>query len=404
MLSILLLYIIHTTDAYSASSVDYRHMPILKKKTSRKARVDSTRKKTALADNSTVWSCNEWDPLEEVVVGIVDGATVPEWSPEVEATTPTHAQEFFKKYGGKSFPKKMVEQAARALDNLVKTLTELGITVRRPRPLNFSKKYETPWWKSRGLYAAMPRDVYMVVGDTIIEAPMAWRTRYYESFAYRELINEYFAAGAHWLVAPKPSMAGDFYNTWYDIHTPILYDEKQFVIRNSEIAFDAADFTRCGRDIFVQKSNVTNTMGIEWVRRHLGSEYNVHVVEFGDMHPMHIDTTIVPLAPGKLLINPTWVKDIPAPLNSWDILVAPEPVKPFDLGLYFSSDWLTINVLSIDEKRVIVEEQEAPLIKALKGWGFEPIPIPFRDFYPFVGSIHSATLDVRRRGTLQSYF
>jgi glycine amidinotransferase len=298
----------------------------------------------------------------------------------------------------------MIEKAAEELNGLVKVFTDLGITVRRPSPLDFSKKYQTPWWESHGLYAAMPRDVFMVVGNAIIEAPMAWRSRYFESFAYRGLMNEYFASGAHWLAAPKPSMEGEFYNKWYSSEKPMIYDEKQFVIRNSEIAFDAADFTRCGRDIFVQKSNVTNTMGIEWVRRHLGPDYRVHTVEFGDMHPMHIDTTIVPLAPGKLLINPTWVKEIPAPLDSWDILVAPEPVSPFDSGLYFSSDWLTINMLSIDEKRVIVEEQEVPLIKALKRWGFEPIPIPFRNFYPFGGSVHCATLDIRRRGTLESYF
>jgi len=119
---------------------------------------------------------------------------------------------------------------------------------------------------------------------------------------------------------------------------------------------------------------------------------------------MHIDTTVVPLAPGKLLINPEWVTDIPKMFKSWDILVAPKPVKPFDSCMYFSSDWLTINMLSIDEKRVVVEEQEEPLIRALQKWGFEPIPIPFRHFYSFGGSVHCATADIRRRGTLKSYF
>ena len=90
--------------------------------------------------------------------------------------------------------------------------------------------------------------------------------------------------------------------------------------------------------------------------------------------------------------------------KSWDVLIAPPPAKPFDSALYFSSDWLSINVLSIDEKRVIVEQEETTLISALKKWGFEPIPVPFRDFYPFGGSVHCATLDMRRRGPLQSYF
>ena len=35
-----------------------------------------------------VSSYNEWDPLEEVVVGTADGAHVPAWSPMIAATTP----------------------------------------------------------------------------------------------------------------------------------------------------------------------------------------------------------------------------------------------------------------------------------------------------------------------------
>jgi glycine amidinotransferase len=65
---------------------------------------------------------------------------------------------------------------------------------------------------------------------------------------------------------------------------------------------------------------------------------------------------------------------------------------------------LSMNVLSLDEKRVMIEKGEETLIQDLKNWGFEPIPCSFRNFYSFGGSFHCATLDVRRRGTLQSYF
>lgn len=37
-----------------------------------------------LNDRSPVWSCNEWDPLEEVIVGRVEGATVPKFTVEVK--------------------------------------------------------------------------------------------------------------------------------------------------------------------------------------------------------------------------------------------------------------------------------------------------------------------------------
>ncbi|MES2931170.1 MAG: amidinotransferase [Patescibacteria group bacterium] len=358
-----------------------------------------------MKDSSPVWSCNEWDPLEEVIVGSVEGAIVPELDEAVDAIMPEHAEWFFREYGGKPFPEDMIQKATVELDNLSNVLSDLGVTVRRPEPMAFSEEYKTPWWKSYGLYAAMPRDVFMVFGDTIIEAPMAWRSRYFEHFSYRTLMNEYFDKGGRWLVAPKSTMGAGFYDESYDSNNPTTKDgKKRFVITENEIAFDAADFIRCGKDVFVQKSNVTNEKGIEWVRRHAGSEFTIHEVEFGDSHPMHIDTTIVPLAPGKILINPEWVKKLPPIFDSWDVLVAPPPTKSEDKALYFSSDWLTINTLSVDEKRIIVEEQETPLIEALKGWGFEPIPVPFRNFYPFGGSVHCATLDVRRKGILKSYF
>ena len=68
-----------------------------------------------------------------------------------------------------------------------------GVTVRRPDIVDFSTSYKTPDFETpSGLYAAMPRDILMVVGDEIIEAPMAWRSRFFEYRAYRPLLKEYF--------------------------------------------------------------------------------------------------------------------------------------------------------------------------------------------------------------------
>lgn len=356
--------------------------------------------------NKRVWSCNEWDPLEEVIVGIADNATVPVWSRWLDAPTPDHAKWFFDKYGGQLFPEDMIEKANEELDNLSRVLEELGVTVQRPEPMDFTKVNSTPWWESNGLYATMPRDVMMVIGDTIIEAPMAWRERYFEIYCFRDLITEYFNDGARWLAAPKGSMADSFFNPDYDSSKAVVNGERTFVVAETEVAFDAADFVRFGKDIFVQKSNVTNEMGIEWVRRHLDSDFTLHEVSFGDDYPMHIDTTMVPLCPGKILMNPSWSKrsQLPSQFDSWDVIESPPPEKPYDKGLYFSSDWLSMNFLSVDEKRIIVEENEYTLMKTLEQHGFEPIPVPFRNFYPFGGSFHCATADIRRRGELESYF
>lgn len=63
------------------------------------------------------------------------------------------------------------------------------------------------------------RDILMVVGNEIIEAPMAWRSRFFEYRAYRPLIKEYFQQGAKWTTAPKPQMSDELYDQQYPINS-----------------------------------------------------------------------------------------------------------------------------------------------------------------------------------------
>ena len=81
--------------------------------------------------------------------------------------------------------------------------------VRRPEPIPQREPYRTLDWTSTGMYAAMPRDALLVVGDDIIECPMAWRSRYFETLAYRPLLKEYFRGGAKWSAGPKPELTDD---------------------------------------------------------------------------------------------------------------------------------------------------------------------------------------------------
>jgi glycine amidinotransferase len=348
-------------------------------------------------------SYNEWDPLEEIVVGVIEGASVPKWHIALQATLPENQWRFFQQFGGKPFPKEQIEAAKKDLEVFVHILQSEGVIVRRPEILKHHVPYATPQWSSPGgLYAAMPRDVILVIGDEIIEAPMAWRSRYFEGMAYRRLIKYYFKKGAKWTTAPKPQLSDEQYN--YDYEVSAAGKEKNYVITEFEPTFDAADFIRCGRDIFVQKSHVTNEFGINWLRRHLGDKYRVHIIEVNDQHPMHIDASFMPLAPGKLLLNAERILKIPEMFKSWDILYAPEPCISKKHTLYMTSTWINMNVLMIDHERVIVEKNEESIIKALKNFGLKPIPCPFVNFNTFGGSFHCATLDIRRKGVLQSYF
>ncbi len=362
----------------------------------------------ASAPARPVCSYNEWDPLEEVIVGIVDGAMFPSWNTINRVTVPPGSWEEIEQLigqGGIPYPQFFIDTANQALAEFVHILEAEGVTVRRPEPMDFAAPYATPaWGVDNGFCAANPRDLFLVIGDEIIEAPMADRGRYFEAWPYRSLLKDYFKAGARWTAAPKPQLLDTQYDPDYRVPEP--GEPIHFVVTEFEPTFDAADFVRCGRDLFVQKSHVTNDLGIEWLRRHLGGEYRIHRVESRCPQAMHIDTTLMPLAPGKVLVNPEFldVNNLPPVFKSWDVLIAPQPVYGDSNSLGVISGWANMNVLMLDETRVVVEKNQEPMIRAFKDWGFEPIPCSFESYYPFAGSFHCATLDVRRRGELESYF
>lgn len=354
-----------------------------------------------------VCSYNEWDPLEEVIVGSVDGAYVPPWDAVSYAAHDPEKKKTAFALQGKAFPPEKIERGRASVEELVRLLTAEGVKVRRPARIDFSKGFATPDWSTpNGWSAANPRDLLIVFGDLILEVASARRFRQHELDAYRPLLWEYSRGGARWVSAPRPLLRDESFtkNFRHLDETVPVPDDRPFPLTEVEPIFEAADFMRCGRDVFYQQSFVTNRFGVEWLERELGGNYRFHEILSGCHTPVHIDTTFVPLAPGKALANPNFVRKLPPILDKWDILWAPEPVVGPDSPLQLDSWWLSMNVFSIDAERMFVDKAQEPLLRKLRDWGFRPIPIDFQAYYPFGGAIHCATLDVRRRGTLESYF
>jgi glycine amidinotransferase len=350
------------------------------------------------AGRPVVSSYNEWDPLEEVIVGTARGAV----RPTAALSRPGTQSE--------RVPVEDIDRAERQLDGFAALLEAEGVIVRRPEPLDQARRVQTPdftcdWGRAQ----TCPRDVLLVIGDEIIEATMSDRTRYFEYLAYRPLIREYFRQGARWAAAPKPSMADGMYMPGYE-EASRPYDLATHPnLTESEPCFDAACFTRCGRDIFWQPDIVSNQFGADWLQRHLGPTYRIHRIEFQQRQPIHIDATLVPLRPGLVLANP----ERPArhggmdtfTANGWQV-VAPVPsmrpkrkTRPWEV-----SEWISMNMLCLDEHTAVVEQAEEAFSDQLKGLGFDVIPCPFDAVYAFGGSFHCCTIDIRRRGTLESYF
>ena len=88
---------------------------------------------------SPVCSYNEWDPLEEVIVGRAENACVPKMSVEVKANTYKKHWDFYTMNGGKSFPEEHLKKAVEEIEELCNILQHEGVVVRRPDKIDHSQ-------------------------------------------------------------------------------------------------------------------------------------------------------------------------------------------------------------------------------------------------------------------------
>jgi len=312
---------------------------------------------------SVVCSYNEWDPLEEIIVGRIDGAVVPNLTREFKTFAKPEYWDFFRKYGGKPYPEDLLLKGMKALDNLQMVLEDQGVIVKRPDVIDFTKTYRTMHFESSGFNSGNARDFLLVIGDEIIESPMAYRCRYFEYEAYRSLIKDYFKKGARWTAGPKCSMSDELYDQTFPVddieESKKLILSGRYITTEYEPCFDGADFTRFGRDILVSRSLVTNNFGIEWMRRHLGPEYRIHVTRFYDDSPMHMDTTWVPIGEGRVLSCPerpcldSNILDM-FKTAGWEIHKPPPGLCPPQIPLHLTSRWLSMNIILNKENNLII--------------------------------------------------
>eukprot|EP00755_Sulcionema_specki_P039484 Sspe_Gene.112898::Locus_96761_Transcript_2_2_Confidence_0.667_Length_475::g.112898::m.112898/K00613/GATM; glycine amidinotransferase len=105
-----------------------------------------------------VCAFTEWDPLEEVIVGIGDNACEPDCAVDPVWRYLFHSEDKNLARRG-LYPKDMIEQGCRELDNLSRVLQNEGVTVRRPEPVAFHESYNSPGAFSvpNGFNATCPR-------------------------------------------------------------------------------------------------------------------------------------------------------------------------------------------------------------------------------------------------------
>ena len=302
-------------------------------------------------------SRNEWDPLEAIVVG---SATAANWP----AKDPVFAEEGKKTTWSQTpvpsgpVPVDIIDQANRELDVLSETLAHYGATVYRPRQMDFVK--------NQGLYNYCPRDRLLIWKDIIVDVNMMYPCRNQEIQNY----------------------------------TRLLEQARQVVImpRDQGLILDAANVCRLGDTWLFLESASGNRQAYEW----LSAQFPAVTIELCNFYAgVHIDSTIVPLREGLVLLNADRVTadNCPQAFRDWQkIWVTDDMILPQGFYQYpYASKWIAMNMLVLDPETVILDAAQTQLITILQQHGIDTIPLTLSHSRTLGGGFHCVTLDTRRK-------
>ena len=302
-------------------------------------------------------SRNEWDPLQEIVVGTADHANWP-------STDPVFAEEG-KKTTWHETPvpagpvsQHIVDEANRELDILSETLLRYGATVRRPQPMDFIAV--------EGMYNYCPRDRLLIWGDTVVDVNMMYPCRNQEIANYDRILSD---AGR---VIPMP--------------------------RDQGMIMDAANVCRLGDTWLFLESASGNRAAYEW----LCEKFPQVKIELCNFYAgVHIDSTIVPLREGLVMLNASRVNpnNCPRAFDYWEkIWITDEMIVPQSFYQYpYASKWIAMNMLALDPETVILDAAQTQLITLLNKNGIDTIPLTLSHSRTLGGGFHCVTLDTRRK-------
>jgi len=304
-----------------------------------------------------MYSINEWDPLQTIVVGSATHANWPTTDPvfakESEKTTWTETP-----VPSGPVPQWIIDEANRELDILSETLLKYGATVYRPKTMNFVE--------TQGMYNYCPRDRLLVWKDTLVDVNMMYPCRNQEIKNYIRLLAE----AKNILTMP----------------------------RDRGMVLDAANICRLGDTWLFLESASGNRAAYEWLCEKF-PQVNIELCNF--YAGVHIDSTIVPLKEGVVLLNASRVNEdnCPRAFDYWEkIWVTDNMIVPQDFYQYpYASKWIAMNMLVLDPETVILDASQTQLITLLKSRGIDTIPLTLSHSRTLGGGFHCVTLDTRRK-------
>ena len=321
-----------------------------------------------------MFSTNEYGRLRKIIVGDATGSKIPDVDISVRCVNYSDKLSKAEIPDVGPYPKQVIEEANEDIAILIDFLNKENVSVYRP-----DSDFEPAYSKF------CPRDTVFVHGKNSLFAPMAIRSRQQECNAYKKILMD--------TKQIKINRNDSLYNPGCVGNKNIL------ALTEDEPCFDAANVLKDNDHVYYLVSNSGNATGADALQGILGQTAKVEKIENVYSY-MHLDSTLAFLRDGLLLVNPSRVKDkslLPESLQKHDIIYAPEPVDIGYHGNYCnSSAWINVNLLSVDQKLVILEENQHNLRKMLEQQGIECAMLPMRHARTLGGCFHCVTIDLER--------
>jgi scyllo-inosamine-4-phosphate amidinotransferase 1 len=299
-------------------------------------------------------SINEWDSIKEIIVGRADFANWPTNDPvfarESEKTTWRETP-----VPSGPVPDWIIDEANEDLDLLASTLEMCGATVHRPKAINFQER--------GGMYNYCPRDRLLIHGSTVVDPAMMYPCRDMESEALEEVI--YRADTVHRMP------------------------------RDQDLILDAANVLRLNNKMLYLQSASGNLKAAKWLMNKF-PDVEIEVCNF--YSGVHIDSTIVPLREGLVMVNASRVNadNLPRVFNDWETIWITDVVAQNFYEYPYASKWIAMNMLVVDPETVIVDKHQTNLMNMLELYNFTVIPLELRHSRTLGGGFHCVTLDLVR--------
>lgn len=299
-------------------------------------------------------SVNEWSQLRKVIVGSATDANWPVNDPVFSQESKKTTWKATPVPGG-PVPQNIIDETNEDLDQLAATLTGLGVEVLRPGPLNFQLH--------DGFSNYCPRDRLLVYGSTMVDPAMMYPCRDMELQCYRDVVD----SADHYLFMP----------------------------RNEGMTMDAANVLRLNDQMLFLESPSGNRAAYNW----LCKQFPAVKIELCNFYSgVHIDSTIMPLREGLVMINGARVgfDHVPQVFDGWHKIWVSDVVAQDFYQYPYASKWIGMNMLVVNPTTVIVDQAQTELIKTLKSYNFTVIPLQLRHSRTLGGGFHCVTLDLVR--------